>query len=296
MGGEGMLGHKLYQVLSQSLDTVATTRRSAAAVSEVPVYRGRAQSVIGGVDVADFDTVTRAFARAKPSVVVNCIGVVKHLPEGQDPLISLSVNSLFPHRLAELCAATGARLIHMSTDCVFSGTKGGYQETDPPDASDLYGRTKLLGEVTQAGCLTLRTSIIGRDFHRDTGLLEWFLSRRGGKVRGYRRMIFSGFPTKRFAEVIRMIIVRTPALDGRYHIASAPISKYDLLLKLRDAWKLDVEIEPVDDPACDRSLDGTRFREATHYVAPDWDELVDDLVTDSTPYDVWRTQHATARG
>lgn len=295
LGGEGMLGHKVFQVLSGRFETFGTFRSFNGLWTRYPVYANVDQShTIGGVDAMDFDTVVRAFAQVKPAVVINCIGIVKQLKEAKDPLISINLNSLFPHRLAELCAATKTRMLHMSTDCVFSGRKGNYTEDDIPDAEDLYGRTKLLGEVNRQGCLTIRTSIFGRDFFKQSSFLEWFLSNRGGRVRGYVNAIYTGFPTQVLARIMGDLIADYPNLSGLYHVSSKPISKYDLLVRIRDAMGLDIEIEPYEDFYCDRSLDSSRFRAETGYPIPDWDEMIAELAQDDTPYDEWREQYATA--
>ena len=294
LGGEGMLGHKVFQVLSRRFETFATFRSFNGLWTHYPMYENLDRSrTIGGVDATDFDTVVRAFAQVKPAVVINCIGIVKQLQEAKDPLISINLNSLFPHRLAELCAATGTRMLHMSTDCVFSGRKGNYTEDDVPDAEDLYGRTKLLGEVNREGCLTIRTSIFGRDFAKQSALLEWFLSNRGGRVCGYVNAIYTGFPTQVLARIMGDLIADYPNLSGLYHVSSAPISKYDLLVKIRDAMGLDIEIEPYEDVHCDRSLDSSRFRAETGYSIPGWDEMIAELAQDDTPYSEWRERYAT---
>ena len=295
LGGEGMLGHKLYQILSPRYETWATFRGPTEVAAGLPVYANAPAGVlVDRVNAFDFHSIVRAFRHVRPDVVVNCIGIIKQLKEARDPVVSLTINSLLPHRLADLCGVAGCRFIHMSTDCVFSGRRGRYTESDAPDAQDLYGQSKLLGEVDRPGCLTLRTSLIGRDFRKRTGLLEWFLSQRGRTVNGYRWMILSGITTNRFADMIGAVIERSRDIDGLYHVASLPISKCDLLVKIRDRLKLDIEIEPVDGPRCDRSLDGTRFVKATGYPIPAWDELIGDLVDDPTPYDSWRERYATA--
>ena len=294
LGGEGMLGHKVFQVLSERFETFATFRSFNGSWTHYPMYTNMDRSrTLGGVDAMDFDTVIRAFAQVQPDVAINCIGIIKQLKEAKDPLISINLNSLFPHRLAELCTATGTRMLHISTDCVFSGRKGNYTEEDIPDAEDLYGRTKLLGEVNREGCLTIRTSILGRDFVKQSALLEWFLSNRGERVRGYVNAIYTGFPTQVLARIMGDLIADYPQLSGLYQVSSEPISKYDLLVKIRDALELDIEIEPYAGVACDRSLDSTRFQTETRYPIPEWDEMIAELARDSTPYDEWRKQYAT---
>jgi dTDP-4-dehydrorhamnose reductase len=290
-----MLGHKAFQVLSQRFETFVTILDPQGLWKDYPVYqnvdRGR---TLGGVNAMDFDTVVRAVEQVRPAVAINCIGIIKQIKEAKDPLVSIALNALFPHQLAELCVSMGTRLIHVSTDCVFSGRKGNYTEVDVADADDLYGRTKFLGEVDRPGCLTIRTSIFGRDFAKSSALLEWFLSQRGGKVKGYKNAMYTGFPTQVLARIMGDIIADYPSLSGLYQVASQPISKYELLVKIRDAMRLDIEIEPYDDPPCDRSLSAARFVAATGYHIPAWDEMIAKLVADPTPYDEWRQQYAIA--
>ena len=295
LGGEGMLGHKVFQVLSRRFETYASFRDVNGLWARFPMYAAADPARLsGGVDAMEFHSVVRAVGRVGPDVVINCIGIIKQLKEANDPVISLTLNSLFPHHLADLCAAAGVRLFHVSTDCVFSGRKGNYTEQDAPDAEDLYGRTKLLGEVDRPGCLTIRTSIFGRDFLKQSALLEWFLSHRGGRVRGYKNAIYTGFSTQALARIMGDIIERYPQLSGLYQVASQPISKLDLLTKIRDAMKLNIEIEPYDDPPCDRSLSAARFLAATGYPVPAWDDMIAELASDATPYDEWRAHYATA--
>jgi dTDP-4-dehydrorhamnose reductase len=293
LGGEGMLGHKVFQVLGRRFDAWATFAGQTGPWRRFPMYaQCDAGRLIGGVNAFDIHGVEEVIHGISPDAVINCIGIIKQLREASDPVISIALNSLFPHQLAEICVGTGARLLHMSTDCVFSGRKGMYTEEDPSDAEDLYGRTKLLGEVGRSGCLTIRTSIFGRDFLKDSAMLEWFLSNRGGKVRGYRNSIYTGFPTQVLARIMGDILTDYPHLSGLYQIASEPISKYDLLLKIRDAMKLDILIEPYEDTPCNRSLSPSRFIEATGCAIPSWDEMIAELASDPTPYDEWRAAHA----
>jgi dTDP-4-dehydrorhamnose reductase len=291
LGGEGMLGHKVFQVLSKRFETFATFRRHNGLWKTYPFYENvNSIYTISGVDVMDFDTVVRAFAQVEPDMVINCIGIVKQIKEAKDPIISLSLNSLFPHRLAELCAETKTRMFHMSTDCVFSGRKGNYTEDDIPDAEDLYGRTKFLGEVNREGCLTIRTSIFGRDFTKQSALLEWFLSNRGGTIKGYKNAIYTGFPTQILARIMGDLIMDYPELSGLYQISSDPISKYELLTRINKAMNLDIEIKPDEEYICDLSLDSSKFRNKTGYSIPDWDTMISELAADLTPYDEWRNK------
>jgi len=291
LGASGMLGHKLWQVFQSRFETWGTVRSSYHTYARFSLFDP--ERLLGGVDASGFDTVVRAFETAKPDVLINAIGIIKQLPAAHDPIISLEVNSLFPHRLARLCQASNTKLIHVSTDCVFSGRKGMYVEDDAPDADDLYGRSKLLGEVSGTNCLTLRTSLIGRELKTAHGLVEWFLSNRGGSVRGYTNAIFSGFPTLILGDIITNVIERHPDLSGVYHVSSEPISKFQLLCMLRDAYQIPVEIEPFPNISIDRSLDSSRFLAATGYQPPPWQEMIRTMVNDPTPYEAWRELSAS---
>lgn len=281
-----MLGHKLWQVLRERFDTWVTVRSGYSAYAHYGLFDP--ERVIAGVDVFDFDTVIRAVATVQPDVVINAVGVIKQLPTAKDPIVSLTINSLLPHRLAVLCQATRVRLIHISTDCVFSGRKGMYNENDMSDAEDLYGRSKFLGEINGPGCLTLRTSIIGRELGTSSGLVEWFLSKRNERVQGYSRAIYSGFPTLILARIIVEVLEQYPHLTGLYHVSSDPINKYQLLCLLRDAYRVPIEIEPFPDVDIDRSLDSSRFRTVTKFIPLPWPEMIRAMTEDPAPYHEWR--------
>ncbi len=286
LGGTGMLGHKLWQVLRDRHEVHVAARQGWSTWDRLGLFQ--ADRFHEGLEAADPDTLLQIMARVRPEVVVNCVGIVKQVAAAKDPIASLTVNALFPHHVGLACASTEARMIQISTDCVFSGRKGGYTEEDVPDAEDLYGRSKLLGEVSGPGCLTLRTSMIGRELTRQSGLLEWFLSQRQGRVRGYTNAIFSGFTTRALGEVLARVIEEQPDLAGLYHVASEPISKYALLKKLSAVLALRIEVEPYEEFRCDRSLDGTRFRQAMDWQPPSWDAMIAGLASDRTPYDGWR--------
>lgn len=271
-----MLGHELVASLSRAHEVKATLRREAAA------YAGAGftdEDAFFEVDVRRPDAVLDVCARYSPEAIVNAAGVVKQRQAASDPLASIEVNALFPHRLARLCHALGARLVNISTDCVFSGRRGSYAESDAPDPVDLYGRSKLLGEVADdRQCVTLRTSMIGLELGRRQGLVEWFLASRG-KIRGFRRAVFSGLTTLELARVVGRILGGHPELYGLCHVAAEPIDKYTLLTRLASALRRDdIEIEPDDGVVCDRSLSAEALRRATGYSAPSWDAMLDELV------------------
>jgi dTDP-4-dehydrorhamnose reductase len=285
LGATGMLGHKVWQLFRRRFDAYAGVR-DAERYAHTGLFDGG--RVAAGVRAGEFASVERAIADARPDVIVNCIGIVKQLKAAGDAVPSITINALFPHQLAEVGRTIGARVIHISTDCVFLGSRGGYTEQDVPDAEDLYGRTKLLGEVAGPGCLTVRTSIVGRELSATTGLLEWFLAQQGNRIRGYTTATFSGLTTSALAELLGDVIEHHPALSGLYHVASAPISKYDLLVKFNQAFRASIAIEPSDEVRIDRTLDGSRFTAATGLTCGGWDAMVAALAADPTPYDDWR--------
>jgi dTDP-4-dehydrorhamnose reductase len=287
LGATGMLGHKLWQVFRGELDTYAGVRQDYEVCARYDLFdRNKLET---NLDARSFNGFLGAFTRVKPEVVINCVGIIKQL-SGETRLSDvIEVNSLFPHRLADLCALSGARLLHLSTDCVFSGRKGMYTESDTPSPEDIYGQTKLLGEVTGEDCLTIRTSMIGRELNRQASLLEWFLSQEGKCIRGYTRAIFSGLTTASLARVLMRIVTDHKQLTGLYHVSSEAISKYELLLRLKEAFRLTVEIEPFGEYCIDRSLDSSRFQQATGIIIPTWDEMTQELISDTMPYSEWRS-------
>jgi dTDP-4-dehydrorhamnose reductase len=289
LGGEGMLGHKVYQtLLSRYPDTACTVYRSL----DDPFYRRitlfRQGRVIGQVDAMAMEALGELLRALKPAFMINCIGIVKQREEAKGAIPSITLNSLLPHKLAEFAAGWGGRVIHFSTDCVFSGKRGMYTEEDPSDAEDLYGKSKFLGEVATGNALTLRTSIIGRELAQFRSLLEWFLAQKGKTIKGFRRVIYSGVTTNYMALLVGNLVADHPSLSGLYQVAAPPISKYDLLCRLKEVYHLDVEIVPDEKEVSDRSMVGEKFLRATGYRMPNWDDLVAQLVKDPTPYEAWR--------
>lgn len=276
LGGDGMLGHQLLKSWRETHEVRVTLR------GEQPGYRqydlfDQANSFFG-VDVREFGSVESVVQKFGPHAVVNAVGIVKQRPEARDAIPSIEVNSLLPHRLSVVCGRASARLVHLSTDCVFSGSRGLYSENDLEDARDLYGRSKLLGEVKDAHAVTLRTSIIGVEIARKTGLVEWFLG-ASGCLKGFRKAFFSGFTTQEMARIIENLLINHPTLDGLWHVASERIDKYTLLEMFRerlgDSGKV---LVPDDSFICDRSLNGERFKEVVDYQPPTWGSMLDELV------------------
>lgn len=277
-GGDGMLGHRLLRHFSAGHETRVTLHRRLGDYSRFGLFdRGNAYDE---TDVRDSGHVAAVVSDFRPGAVINATGVVKQRPEAHEPDISNEVNAVFPRRLAQLCRTHAARLVHLSTDCVFSGEKGNYTESDRPDPVDLYGQTKLQGEVDAPGAITLRTSMVGQELSRKNGLVEWFLAQEGGTIKGYRKAIFSGFTTAELSRLIERLVTRHPDAHGLYHASSAPISKLELLAGLNRRLKLGVTIVPDDSVVCDRNLDSTRFRKAFVYSPPTWDFMLDELAAD----------------
>tara|TARA_R110001583_G_scaffold195505_1_gene374532 strand:+ start:9045 stop:9902 length:858 start_codon:yes stop_codon:yes gene_type:complete len=273
LGVTGMLGNAVFRVFSADpAHETWGTLRSGAAMRHFPQQRHA--RLLAGVDVLDHDALVGTFARVRPDVVINCVGLIKQLADAKDPLTALPINAMLPHRLARLCELVGARLIHVSTDCVFSGRKGNYLESDSSDAEDLYGMSKYIGELHDAPhAVTLRTSIIGHELGSNHALVDWFRSQQGS-VRGFTRAIFSGLPTVELARVMKDFVIPHPQLNGLYHVAADPIDKWRLLTLVAAQYGKSIEIHPDDSLVIDRSLDGSRFSEATGYVAPPWSELI----------------------
>lgn len=272
LGASGMLGNAMVRILSEHVDyqvygtvrTESSKRFFSASIAE---------RLLAGVDVEQQDSLVQAFIRTRPDVVINCIGLVKQLADADNPLQAIPINTLLPHRLAKLCELAGARLIHMSTDCVFSGDKGAYRESDVSDAKDLYGKSKYLGEVSYPHTITLRTSIIGHELQSAHGLIDWFLLQQG-TCKGYTRAIFSGVPTVVLASMVRDVVIPQPQLRGMYHVAAKPISKFDLLKLVAKVYGKQIDIVPDDKLVLDRSLDASLFCAASGYVAPEWEKMI----------------------
>ena len=252
LGGSGMLGHKLWQVLSRDFETHITFRNARQHYEQFGIFDSNYTH--GYISAENIDDIIRLIGKVRPDVVINCIGIVKQQPTAREIRRIILVNSLFPHRLSEICLATDARLIQISTDCVFSGKQGNYTEEDVADPVDAYGRTKLLGEVFDEGCLTIRTSMIGRELENARGLLGWFFEQEGKTINGYTQAIFNGFTTLAFSQIMAKLIQEHLDLSGIWHVSSDPISKYDLLMLVKEIYKFNVQIEPYTDFVLDRSL------------------------------------------
>jgi len=274
LGGDGMLGHQLLKTWQKRHDIRCTLRQDLPAYESFKLFS--TDNTYSGVDVRSLARLTEVLADFHPQAVVNCVGIVKQRSTAKESVPSLEINSLLPHRLAVLCKAIGARLVHLSTDCIFSGNKGNYREDDLSDAEDLYGKTKYLGEVWDDNCLTLRTSIIGRELSRKKSLLEWFLAQTG-PIKGFKNAIYTGFTTLELSRIIENMLTQYPAASGVYQVSSDPINKYELLQLFREKLEHFIEIQPDETFRCDRSLDSSRFRNEFTYKPPTWEAMIEEL-------------------
>ena len=273
LGANGLIGSTMYRVLSADdrLQVFGTLRD----LSSRRHFDEKLQpNLTSGIDLLNIDTLSDLISKLRPEVIINCAGVTKHLPNASHPLVALPINSLMPHRVAALCNLSGTRFIHVSTDCVFLGTKGNYNESDFPDAHDVYGQSKALGEVVEGNSLTIRTSTIGHELASAHGLLNWFLNQNDECV-GYQKAIFSGLPTVVLAQVFRDFILPINSLCGLYHVAAHPIDKYQLLNLIAKVYGKQINIKPEDKVSINRSLDGSLFSKTTGFIAQEWPELID---------------------
>jgi dTDP-4-dehydrorhamnose reductase len=272
LGASGMLGNAVLRYFAAHTEhEVVGSIRAEGARGLLPL--NVQENVVSAGSVDDPDMLARLFDRTQPTVVINCVGLVKQLDEANDPLSAIPINSILPHRLGRLCSLVSARLVHLSTDCVFSGAKGMYSESDVPDAYDVYGRTKLLGEVSYAHTITLRTSIIGHELKGSSSLIGWFLAQTES-VKGFSRAVFSGLPTVEIAKIINEHVLPNANLYGLYHLSADPIDKYQLLRLVGKIYGKDTDIVEDQSLVIDRSLDSSRFRDATGFTPESWPELV----------------------
>lgn len=278
LGASGMLGHKMYQVMRESFDTYAAFRHFDGGTLRLGIFD--TTRTIDGIDAFNFETIGRAIDQTQPNFVINCIGIIKQKSESKSYPISIYVNALLPHLVAEYCAKVNCKFIHISTDCVFSGKKGNYTEEDSSDAKDLYGKSKYLGEVAYGDALTLRTSIVGHGLSGNSSLVDWFLAQNDSVVNGYKNAVYTGFPTVVLSREVVRIITEHPDLKGLYNLSSEKISKFDLLSLIKEIYDLKTPIVPDEDFVCDRSLNSLRYRTEVDFTPQSWEQMVEQMHTD----------------
>lgn len=275
LGGSGMIGSNLSNSLQDS-HQVGVTFRSDATVQPISKEDQKNKYFLK-VDVLDNQQIKKVIQKYMPEMLINAVGVTKQLIDNHKEKLIYDINAVFPHKLSKICSDNGVKLIHLSTDCIYSGKAGFYSETDSSDAEDIYGQSKYLGELDKNNAITIRKSTIGLELENSHGLIEWFLKSKG-QIKGFRRAIYSGITTQELARVINLIAENHMDLTGIWNVSSQPISKYHLLSKLNDLLnRKDIEIIPDDDFICDRSLDGTAFKNRTGYIAPSWDRMLEEI-------------------
>lgn len=272
IGANGMLGASIYRYYKSKneYDVLGTVRSD---VIKKNLNELGFTQVVSDIDVRDENSISELISQFKPNFVFNCVGIIKQLADSKKPILAIKINALFPHELAAICTANKSKLIHFSTDCVFSGDKGNYKEIENPDALDLYGRTKFLGEVDYDGHITLRTSIIGHEINTQHSLVDWFLA-QNNRVDGYLNAVFSGMPTCYIAEVVEKYVINNSSLSGLYHLSVESIDKFSLLELIRDTYEKEISIDPHKDLVIDRSLDSDKFRKATGFIPLPWTQLI----------------------
>tara|TARA_B100000989_G_C19515946_1_gene461651 strand:- start:1430 stop:2311 length:882 start_codon:yes stop_codon:yes gene_type:complete len=275
LGGSGMLGHTFFKVWKANSEVKVTLRKRLEDYEHNQIFG--IGEYFEGIDLRRLDTLRDVIISYKPDCIVNCSGVTKQICNEFNQEDVFTLNALLPHKLAGLCDNFGTRLIQLSTDCIYSGKKGNYNESDISDAEDLYGKSKYQGELNKTNSLTLRKSSIGLELGNKHGLVEWFLNQKGS-ILGFDKAIYSGFSSIHLAGLIESIIFDSPDLQGIYNIASKPISKYYLLSSLQeriDNFELDIIRD--DKIKIDRSLNPSKFLEQTNLKFPSWEKMLDDL-------------------
>jgi dTDP-4-dehydrorhamnose reductase len=282
LGASGLIGHKLWQTLVDCFDCYAVLHRAREHFAWTRLYDS--DCVIDAIDLTDFTRLNGLLSDLRPDVVLNAVGVTKRHLDETAPLKAILANAALPHALADWARRHGKRVFQFSTDCVFSGASGGYTEECEPDGTDIYGRSKALGELHGPGCLTLRTSFIGRELSARTELLEWFLAKQGQTIKGFTNAIYTGVSTHFLSQVVIQLIEAYPELNGLYQLAAPPITKFYLLCLARDAYGVQVEIQPEAGVVIDRSLNGRRFTEVTGIQVPSWEEMMYELAAEDQLY------------
>lgn len=286
LGISGMLGHKAFELLNlNSKYKVFGTLRNANDIKKYFSDSKNSRNIFSNVDALNPESVFNLIDKLKPEIILNCIGVIKQLKEAKDPILSIEINSLFPHKLANYIANSKTRLIHISTDCVFSGLKGNYKEFDNSDAKDLYGRSKYLGElINYDNCITLRTSIIGPELKGKVSLLEWFLNQKS-PIKGFTNAIYSGLTTLELINIIESYIIKKPSKNGLYHLSSNPISKYELLKIIAKTYNVKTEIEPDEEFKNNKSLNSDLFKKDFGYIVKPWGQMISEMFFSKKSYE-----------
>lgn len=289
LGASGMLGHQMWRRLNEWSRTtghqiLGTVRKSKDHYKNLGL--SNTQNLIDGVDVGDFKKLNLLLDDVKPTVVINCVGLTLRKKDLADIEKCYQLNGMLPQFVGHWCGTHNAKLFHFSTDCVFDGKKGGaYAEADMPTAFDHYGVSKYLGEVGSGNNLTMRLSIVGRELENKTELFEWIFSQADKSAKGFAAAKYTGMTTNWVAREVIRILENHPELSGVYQVSSEVITKFEIMQKLNEKFKLNIQIEKNSDYAVDKSLDSSRYQKATGFVKPTWDQMIDDLFADREFYE-----------
>ena len=273
-GIDGMIGHKIAQSLSKEHTIIGSSRKNIKSED---------------LGINDCELITHDFLKddileildkINPEIIVNCAGITirRGINDNYDNTILL--NSNLPHIIDDWTERNQSKLIHFSSDCVFSGKKGNYLDESIPDATDLYGLSKSRGEVKSKNTLTIRCSIIGREIFNHTELFEWIYSMRGKQIKGYNNVLYSGVTSIWMGRVLKKILKYHTELSGIYNISSEPITKYSLLNLINEHFKLGIEISRDNKIKSNKVLISKKFTEITDINPPNWDDLMTELKED----------------
>ncbi len=275
LGVNGMLGHTLFKYFyySNKLNTYGLLRNKKKLLNNKFLFFNKN---INEIEFDKIEKIKEKILNWDIDIVINCVGVVKQNQKSFDPIESIKFNSLFPHELNLVLSKLNIKHIHISTDCVFSGERGFYDESDISDANDLYGRSKFLGELTKSNAITLRTSFIGNELSTSQGLLSWFLKQKG-TVKGFSKAIYSGVTTFELAKIIEKYVLPNEEMRGLYNVSAEPINKYDLLNIIKDIYAKDINILRDETYKIDRSLNSTKFKETTGFKPSKWYKVIEEM-------------------
>ena len=287
LGGDGMIGHKMAQVLSNFNHEITVSIREQR---ELTKQCFSSQVKVFLIDFLKENVVT-FLNRVKPDVIINAIGITIRRGVNEHVSDAIYINSYFPHQLANWAGIHNKRLIHFSTDCVFSGFEGSYSEDATPNASDYYGKTKGLGEVLSKNALTLRSSMIGPELFNKTELFEWVINSKEKEINGFSRVIYSGVTTVYMARLVVDLIENHKDFNGIYNMASNPISKFELLSLINDNFDLGLVINKDQNIISNKTLDASKIENELGIKSPSWNELIIDLKKDYINFiDLYKTK------
>jgi len=265
LGASGLIGHQVYSRLKANKNFSVFSFAHQRKISEDTIL----------LDARDEHLLEKAIVDINPDVIVNCLGVLI-AEANRDPENATFLNAYIPQRLKSVANALDAKLVHISTDCVFSGKKGSYTECDFRDADDTYGRAKALGEVIESPHVTLRTSVVGPEIKEGEELFHWFMSQEG-KIKGFTKSIWSGVTTLELAKAVEWAIEKD--IHGLYHITNGvPINKYELLMLFKKYTNKQIEIESVEGKVADKSFLDTR--KDIDYAVRSYEEMISEMVAE----------------